>query len=105
MCGDNPNRDAASSYTSFGHIPVIATRTTTDTATVRQADVGRARFEDNHFCERILIMMKKLMLVLVALTIGSPVFLTGCNTVQGAGKDVEKAGNKIQEEAVEHKKY
>jgi predicted small secreted protein len=50
-------------------------------------------------------MMKKLMLVLVALTIGSPVLLTGCNTVQGAGKDVEKAGNKIQEEAVEHKKY
>ena len=50
-------------------------------------------------------MMKKLMLVLVALTIGSPVFLTGCNTMQGAGRDVEKAGNKIQEEAVEHKKY
>jgi predicted small secreted protein len=50
-------------------------------------------------------MMKKLMLVLVALTIGSPVLLTGCNTVQGAGKDVEKAGNKIQEEAVEHKRY
>jgi predicted small secreted protein len=37
-------------------------------------------------------MMKKLMLVLVALTVGSPVFLTGCNTVQGAGKDVEKGG-------------
>ncbi len=50
-------------------------------------------------------MMKKLMLVLVALTIGSPVLLTGCNTMQGAGRDVEKAGNKIQEEAVEHKKY
>ena len=50
-------------------------------------------------------MMKKLMLVLVALTIGSPVLLTGCNTVQGAGRDVEKAGSKIQEEAVEHKRY
>ena len=50
-------------------------------------------------------MMKKLMLVLVALTIGSPILLTGCNTMQGAGRDVEKAGNKIQEEAVEHKKY
>lgn len=50
-------------------------------------------------------MIKKLMLVLVALTIGSPVFLTGCNTVQGAGRDVEKAGNKIQEEAQEHKRY
>jgi predicted small secreted protein len=52
----------------------------------------------------MLIMMKKLMLVLVALTIGSPV-LTGCNTMQGAGRDIEKAGNKIQEEAVEHKRY
>jgi predicted small secreted protein len=50
-------------------------------------------------------MMKKLMLVLVALTIGSPVLLTGCNTMQGAGRDIEKAGNKIQEEAVEHKRY
>ena len=50
-------------------------------------------------------MLKKLMLVLVALTIGSPVLLTGCNTIQGAGRDVEKAGNKIQEEAVEHKRY
>jgi entericidin B len=50
-------------------------------------------------------MMKKLMLVLVALTIGSPVFLTGCNTMQGAGRDIEKGGQKIQEEAQEHKRY
>jgi len=50
-------------------------------------------------------MLKKLMLVLVALSIGSPVLLTGCNTMQGAGRDIEKAGNKIQEEAQEHKRY
>ena len=50
-------------------------------------------------------MLKKLMLVLVALTIGSPMLLTGCNTIQGAGRDVSKAGDKIQEEAVEHKRY
>jgi predicted small secreted protein len=50
-------------------------------------------------------MMKKLMAVLVALSIGSPVLLTGCNTMQGAGRDIEKAGNKIQEEAQEHKRY
>ena len=31
--------------------------------------------------------------------------LSGCNTVQGAGKDVEKAGEKVQSEAVEHKRY
>jgi predicted small secreted protein len=50
-------------------------------------------------------MLKKLMLVLVALTIGSPVLLTGCNTMQGAGRDIEKAGGKISEEAQEHKRY
>lgn len=26
-------------------------------------------------------------------------FLTACNTVEGAGKDIEKAGEEIQEEA------
>ncbi len=50
-------------------------------------------------------MLKKLMLMMVAVTIGSPLLLTGCNTMQGAGRDVEKAGQKVQEEAVEHKKY
>ena len=50
-------------------------------------------------------MIRKLMLLLVAVTIGSPMLLTGCNTMQGAGRDVEKAGQKVQEEAVEHKKY
>jgi predicted small secreted protein len=50
-------------------------------------------------------MLKKLMLVLVALTIGSPVLLTGCNTMQGAGRDIEKAGSKISDEAQEHKRY
>jgi len=50
-------------------------------------------------------MLKKLMLVLVALTIGSPMLLTGCNTMQGAGRDISKAGDKVQEEAIEHKKY
>ena len=50
-------------------------------------------------------MMKKLMLVLAGLSIASSVLLTGCNTVQGAGRDVEKAGQKVQDEAVEHKRY
>jgi len=27
----------------------------------------------------------------------------GCNTVQGAGKDIERGGEKIQKEAQEHK--
>ncbi len=50
-------------------------------------------------------MMKKLMLMLVTLSFASPVLLTGCNTVQGAGKDISKAGDKVQQEASEHKKY
>jgi predicted small secreted protein len=35
----------------------------------------------------------------------SYVLLAGCNTIQGAGKDVERGGEKIQKEAVEHKNY
>jgi predicted small secreted protein len=31
--------------------------------------------------------------------------LAGCNTVEGMGKDVKAGGTKIQEEAVEHRKY
>ena len=49
-------------------------------------------------------MISKLMLLLVALSIGS-IPLTACNTVQGAGKDIEKGGEKIQDEAKEHKTY
>jgi predicted small secreted protein len=50
-------------------------------------------------------MMTKLMLALVGLSLASSVLLTGCNTVQGAGRDVERAGQKVQEEAIEHKRY
>jgi predicted small secreted protein len=31
--------------------------------------------------------------------------LSACNTVQGVGKDTEKAGQKIQKEANEHKDH
>lgn len=49
-------------------------------------------------------MLAKFVLLLAALSFAS-IPLTGCNTVQGAGKDVEKAGQKVQEEAKEHKTY
>jgi predicted small secreted protein len=49
-------------------------------------------------------MIAKIVLLLAALSFGSAT-LTACNTVQGAGKDVEKAGQKVQEEAQEHKRY
>jgi predicted small secreted protein len=73
-------------------------------------DFDRAAVIAPHFCSvhisnEVITMLKKLMLMMVAVTIGSPLLLTGCNTMQGAGRDVEKAGQKVQEEAVEHKKY
>jgi predicted small secreted protein len=49
-------------------------------------------------------MIKRLVLLLAALAVGS-ITLSGCNTVGGFGRDVEKAGQKVEKEAVEHKKY
>lgn len=49
-------------------------------------------------------MLMRLVLMLAALAVGS-MTLSACNTVGGVGRDVEKAGQKVQEEAVEHKKY
>lgn len=51
-----------------------------------------------------MTMISKLMLLLVALALGS-IPLAACNTVQGAGKDIEKGGQHIQDEAKEHKTY
>ncbi|HEX4333420.1 MAG TPA: entericidin A/B family lipoprotein [Usitatibacter sp.] len=31
--------------------------------------------------------------------------LAGCNTIEGAGKDVKAAGGKVEQEAKEDKKY
>jgi entericidin B len=43
---------------------------------------------------------------MIALTLAAAyVFIAGCNTIQGAGKDIERGGEKIQSEAQEHKKY
>jgi len=39
------------------------------------------------------VIMKKVVVVILTL---SAVLLAGCNTVQGFGKDVEKAGEAIQ---------
>ena len=46
--------------------------------------------------------MKRMIALLLA---ASYVMLAGCNTLQGAGKDIERGGEKIQKEAVENKKY
>jgi predicted small secreted protein len=35
--------------------------------------------------------------------LASMLFMTACNTMEGAGKDIEEAGDEIQEEANEAK--
>jgi predicted small secreted protein len=39
----------------------------------------------------------------LVLLFGATAFLTACNTVEGAGKDVTATGHEISEEAKEHK--
>jgi len=52
-------------------------------------------------------MFRKLVMTLFALALGTFALagLTGCNTVEGAGKDIKAAGAGVQEEAQEHKRY
>ena len=47
-------------------------------------------------------MAKKLLAILTALALIGPLSaISGCNTVAGAGKDIERGGEKIQGEARE----
>ena len=46
------------------------------------------------------------MKALIAAIVGASfLMLGGCNTMEGAGKDVKAAGNKVENEAAEHKHY
>ncbi len=51
--------------------------------------------------------MKRFIALALAATFVLPSFalLSGCNTMEGAGKDVQAGGAKIKEEAKENKKY
>lgn len=49
--------------------------------------------------------MKRLIALMLAMSYVLLAGLAGCNTIQGAGKDVERGGEKIQKEAQEHKNY
>ena len=49
-------------------------------------------------------MIAKILLLVSTLSLAS-LTLTACNTMQGAGRDVERAGQKLQDEAVEHRRY
>jgi predicted small secreted protein len=47
---------------------------------------------------------KTFVLILTTLFLaGTMAALTGCNTVEGAGKDIEKGGKAIKDEANENK--
>lgn len=50
-------------------------------------------------------MIKRLFALLLTTIFlaGAAATLTGCNTVEGAGKDIEKGGKAIKDEASEHK--
>ena len=49
--------------------------------------------------------MKRLITLLLISSYVLLAGLAGCNTMQGAGKDIERGGEKIQKEAQENKKY
>ena len=55
------------------------------------------------FRKRLLSVMALVLAATFALP--SLGLLAGCNTVEGAGKDVKAAGQKVEGEAKEHKKY
>jgi entericidin B len=49
--------------------------------------------------------MKRLIALMLVMSYVVLAGLAGCNTIQGAGKDVERGGEKLQKEAQEHKYY
>jgi len=52
-------------------------------------------------------MIKRIFALLLATLFlaGAAATLTGCNTVEGAGKDIQQGGKAIKDEATEHKNY
>ncbi len=52
-------------------------------------------------------IMKRLIALALSAAFALPSFalLSGCNTVEGAGKDIQAGGEKIKDEAKENKKY
>lgn len=50
-------------------------------------------------------MFKRIFVQLLAtlFLVSTIATLTGCNTMEGAGKDIEKGGKAIKDEANEHK--
>ena len=57
--------------------------------------------------DRSIKMIKKLGASLLAALFLAGVFgtLAGCNTIEGAGTDIQQGGKAIKDEAKEHKNY
>jgi predicted small secreted protein len=49
--------------------------------------------------------MEATMKALIAAIMGASFLLGACNTVEGVGKDVKASGQKVEQEAKEHKRY
>jgi entericidin B len=62
---------------------------------------------DLGFYDRSSKMIRKFFVPLLATLFLAGVFgtLSGCNTVAGAGQDIEQGGKAITNEAQEHKRY
>ena len=60
---------------------------------------------DFNFSERISKMIRKIMVPLFATLFFVSLFgtLGGCNTMEGAGKDIQQGGTAIKDEAKEQK--
>ncbi len=54
---------------------------------------------------KIVALIALKAFLLVAVTVGVVLSMSGCNTMQGLGKDVSKLGDKIEQKADEKKKY
>lgn len=62
------------------------------------------RFSNKQQYKEIIMYNKTIASLVATLFLaGILATLTGCNTMEGAGKDIEKGGEKIKEEAQEHK--
>ncbi len=50
-------------------------------------------------------MLRRFLVTLFAMLtlVGAAASITGCNTIEGAGKDVQRAGGAISGEANEHR--
>jgi entericidin B len=61
-------------------------------------------FESTFYIRRSIMIKRIFVLLLTTLFLaGTAVTLTGCNTVEGAGKDIQQGGKAIKDEANEHK--